>query len=164
MGNDMKLLSRVSACCGAEILAGQRMNGQMFDQCALCRSACGAISPALASTEPASAEAQPAPALPDAPETMHGKDGASENASQGEFQDIVACLDCAEHAEFVTFSDPPIAKCFRCTILKAMERLCALCGRHVSECIVRAVGENERQDVIGICSGCFMKRLSAMRN
>jgi len=79
-------------------------------------------------------------------------------------QDIVGCLDCDEPAEFITFSDPPLAKCFRCALLKAMERLCALCGKHPTECIVRAIGENERQDVIGICANCFSKRLSGMRN
>lgn len=79
-------------------------------------------------------------------------------------QDAVSCLDCAEPAEFVTFSDPPLAKCFRCALLKAMERLCALCGKHPTECIVRAISENERQDVIGICANCFSKRLSGMRN
>src|SRR5690349_18055600 len=72
----------------------------------------------------------------------------------------MSCSDCDEFAEFVTLTEPPVIKCFRCAILKAMERPCGLCGSHPTECLVRAIGENERRDVIGVCADCFSKRLS----
>ncbi len=115
MGNDITG-GYVSACCSAAVTQGQRMNGQMFDQCMKCLSACEVKFQVDPPAETTATDAQPTPAVPDAPERMHDKDGGSENAPQvnfdalaQEFKDVsdkivehppdCSCADCRRFAE-----------------------------------------------------------------